>query len=119
MRLKLLALAVLLFGVWFVLRPEMCSPTRPDANGIGTTYQARFYGGPPTVQELIALPGPIVDLCAYDRAYKAEPICIAARALFSIGGPGAIWACPCSVAGDMLRGIPIHQFDAWHQLTCE
>lgn len=119
MRGKLLLGAVALVALWFVLRPEMCTPTRPDADGIGTTFQARYFGGWPTTAELLDLPGPIVDICAYDYLYKAEPICIAARALFSIGGPGVIWLCPCSMGANMMNGLgPGPQFDAWHQLTC-
>ena len=120
MRGKMLILSVVLVAAWLVVRPEMCSPTHPNADGLGTIFQARFYGGPPTPGELLALDGPIVDLCAYDRVYRADPLCIAARALFSIGGPGVIWLCPCSVGADVLNGRgPIRQFDGWYQLTCQ
>lgn len=119
MRGKLLLVAVALVAFWLIVRPEMCSPTHPDARGLGTVFQARFYGGWPTTTELLTLDGPILDLCAYDDLYKAEPICIAARALFSIGGPGVIWLCPCSMGANMMNGLmPGPQFDAWHQLTC-
>ena len=122
MRGKLLILSVVLVAAWLVIRPEMCSPHHPYADGTGSSYAVRYSDGShANAIELIRLQGPIVDLCVGDkRVYGGDLICLAAVRLFSIGGAGVIWLCPCSQGAAWLKGeTPKATFDGLYQTTCQ
>lgn len=120
-RAKLLLVVVVLVALWFVLRPEMCSPNHPYADGTGSSYSVRYSDGShANAKELIELQGPLVDLCVGDRhVYGGDLICLAAVGIFSIGGPGRIWLCPCSQGAARLRNeTPKATFNGSYQTTC-
>jgi hypothetical protein len=119
---RMIPVIVALVVVWLLVRPEMCSPTRPYRGGItGSTYVLRYSDGyHPGAAELVSFQGPIVDLCVSDHeVYGGDVVCLVAVALFKVGGPGSLWACPCSQGASWLRNeTPKATFDALYQMTC-